>query len=107
MVLEQLYSIRNVHEHLNDVHHAFEASDEDAFLRPYSLRGYQAEQLALAAYHRLLSSPVLLKRFETEGSIDAFWKLSEDERRSLWGEPFDLDAVQSEHDYRFHLLKDL
>jgi len=105
MVLQELYRLRNAQEHLNEIRAVIVANSDQEAWRLISLRGYQAEQLALAAYRRLLTTPELLARFESDESTAAFWNLSVGERCIVWGEPFDLDQAEKDHEKRFNLLK--
>jgi len=105
LILRQFYRMRNAQEHLNEFREALDAPDDDGLHHLGSRLAYQAEQLALSCYRRLFTTPALLATFESDASTDAFWKLDDAGRRALWGDPFDLDAVREEHDYRYKLLK--
>ena len=101
-ILNELYRLRNAQEHLNDFRNAFlrvvDALTEAEFRHRGSLRACQAEWLALAIYQRLLTTPDLLARLESENSITEFWELDRNLRQDLWGAACDIDAVQAHHD---------
>jgi hypothetical protein len=71
--LKDVYWIRCNIEHMHGPVAAYKdkrpAIDEDAF----KLRLWQTQNLALAAYRGLLSSPELLEAFTDDDSIDRFW----------------------------------
>ena len=103
-VLVQLYRLRSTQEHLNDFHQVLGELTEAEFQHLGSLRCYQAEQAALGAYQRLLTTPGLLARLESETRIRAFWALDDDSRRTIWGPACDLDVARAHHDPTYALL---
>ena len=40
--------------------------------------------------HGSCATPALRKRFQTEAEIEVFWKLSDGQRRGLYGTPLDI-----------------
>ena len=101
-ILIEMYQLRNAQEHLNDFRNGFrqvvDALTEAEFKHRGSLRACQAERAALVVYQRLLTTPGLLARLESENSITEFWTLDCNLRRNLWGAACDMDAVQAQHD---------
>jgi len=87
----ELYQLRSAAEHLNGHDEVFDEArvpQQEREIR-LALRYYQAERIAGYAYARVLGDAELLEHFETDDRIDAFWRLSEDERRVIWGAPMD------------------
>ena len=97
-ILVQLYRLRSTQEHLNDFHQVLGELTEAEFQHLGSLRAYQAEQAALGAYQRLLTTPGLLTHLESETSISEFWALDDESRRNIWGPACDIDEIQDQHD---------
>ena len=80
--LLEAFEMRSNTEHL----HVLSDKHEDVCWK----RTRQIEHLACDAYSRLLRDPALRKRFQTEAEIEAFWKLSDGQRRGLYGTPLDI-----------------
>ena len=78
----EAFEMRSNTEHL----HVLSDKHEDVCWK----RTRQIEHLACDAYSRLLRDPALRKRFQTEAEIEAFWKLSDGQRRGLYGTPLDI-----------------
>lgn len=72
-------------------------SDKAEAERLGALRSYQAERLAGDVYSRLLANPALLNLFGDQSAIDAFWRLTSDERRNAWSTPLNLDHAGPEN----------
>lgn len=53
-------------------------------------RTRQIEHLVCDAYSRLLRDATLRNHFRSDAAIAAFWKLTDDQRRMLWGKPLDI-----------------
>jgi hypothetical protein len=53
----------------------------------------------------LLANTTLHGHFQSEATIEAFWKLLDPNRRALWGTPVDLDAREQEHKERYGFVK--
>ncbi len=90
----ELYLIRNNAEHFN--------TPPDRGLNPIPLReslerayrlAHQAESLARYCVSRFVDTPRLWPYWDNDDTVDEFWSLQEQERRRLWGAPFDLDAA--------------
>ena len=100
-VLVQLYRLRSTQEHLNDFREVLGELTEVEFRHLGSLRAYQAEQAALGAYQRLLTTPGLLVHLESETSIGEFWALDDESRRNIWGPACNMDEIQDQHETRY------
>ena len=81
-LLLEAFEMRSNTEHLHDL----SDKHEDVCWK----RTRQIEHLACDAYSRLLRDPALRKRFRTEADIEVFWKLSDGQRRGLYGTPLDI-----------------
>jgi hypothetical protein len=57
-------------------------------------RTRQMEGLACAAYRRILSETLVRHHFQSDEAIARFWALPDEKRRSNWGAPFDVLALQ-------------
>ncbi|MGA3134820.1 MAG: hypothetical protein ABSC88_02400 [Terracidiphilus sp.] len=91
-LLNQLYDIRSSVEHTKDimpvVRKAKGIPSEEAFL----FRALQCEILASTIYSRILSNTELMECFSTDKKVEGFWNRTDVKRRSLWGDPIDLEA---------------
>jgi hypothetical protein len=72
-----------------------------------TIRTRQMEALARLSYRRILLNAEILKHFESDDSIEAFWKLSEPERLQIWGEPIDVTkfTIEDEHNSKLEYLR--
>jgi hypothetical protein len=95
-LFEEIYDLRSASEHMNAWETYLEQVPEAERERYASLRAYQAELLAGQVYTRLLSNQVFLKQFGTDENIESFWTLQDHERKVLWGDPVDLEALGTE-----------
>lgn len=90
VLLKEAFDMRSDTEHLHEWDRAVQrypaGQREDVCWH----RTRQIEQLACAAYSRLLRDATLRQHFRTEAATAAFWKLPDDKRRVLWGTPLDI-----------------
>lgn len=72
-----------------------------------TIRTRQMEALARLSYRRILLNADIRKHFESDDSIEAFWKLTEPERRKIWGEPIDVTGfgLSDEDDEKLRHLR--
>ena len=93
-LLVEVYRMRNAVEHVHEWDRAlktYPVPDRE----PLAMRRTrQMEGLACAAYRRVFSEPDVRVHFRSDDSIAAFWKLPDEPRRSIWGDPFDVSALQ-------------
>jgi len=68
-----------------------------------TIRTRQMEALARLSYRRILLNPEIRKHFESDDSIQAFWKLTESERGQIWGAPIDVTGFTLEDEYNSKL----
>jgi hypothetical protein len=94
-LLEEIYEIRSAIEHLNTWETALNHIPENERECHGLFRSYQGELLAGQTYIRLLSDEDLLTIFQTDESIEKFWKLKDHDRRTRWGIPIDLERLAS------------
>jgi len=72
-----------------------------------TVRTRQMEALARLSYRRILLNVNIRKHFESDDSIEAFWKLTEPERQKIWGEPIDVTgfSLADEDDEKLRHLR--
>ena len=88
-ILKDIYNLRSANEHLNDW-----LVPVDGSLRKANERLWQAENLTLRSYSKLLCNPSLLNRFQDDKAIDIFWSLPCHERKIEWNNPVDLRKLR-------------
>jgi len=89
-LLLEAFEMRSDTEHLNPWDEAVQSYPADQREDVCWHRTRQIEHLACDAYSRLLRDTALREHFRTEAAIAAFWKLPDDQRRTLWGKPLDI-----------------
>lgn len=89
-LLQQAFDMRSDTEHLHPWDEAVQNYPLDQREDVCWQRTRQIEHLACDAYSRVLRDASLREHFRTDAAIAAFWKLPEDQRRSLWGDPLDI-----------------
>jgi hypothetical protein len=103
----ELYDIRCFVEHLHDpLREVGGATEREKRLR---LLQHAMESEAIARYCicSFLSNRTLWPYFENDQNLAGFWKLSDHDRRKLWGVPLDIDAVSKSFDPQFVSDSDL
>jgi hypothetical protein len=90
---EQIYELRSGAEHMNDYESYLDGVPTMDRSKTACFRSTQAELLASAALERIISRKSLLAHFESEDSIETFWKMPDNERSSIWGDPINLDFL--------------
>lgn len=99
-VLEQLFDMRSVSEHLNPLEDLFDqlsGHDRESIIAD---RVFQSEILAGSIYARLMTDPALLEAFRTEDAIAEFWQKPDDEQIEIWGRAIDLEG-EIEHKFGY------
>ncbi len=93
-ILEEAFELRSMAEHLNDWEQALESypKDDREFVALHRTR--QMEQLAAFAYSRVLKSDSIRSHFVSETKQGEFWKLPDNDRRSVWGTQLDLRLIK-------------
>ncbi len=89
-LLQEAFDMRSDAEHLHPWDEAVQNYPVDQREDVCWHRTRQIEHLACDAYSRVLRDAALREHFRTDGAIAAFWKLPDDQRRSLWGKPLDI-----------------
>jgi len=82
--LEEVYKIRCVIEHLNDIESAIKKLHKGTLLDHLQLRVRQVEFLARNTYKYILTNQDVLKIFINDDRIRSFWNTDENERRKIW-----------------------
>jgi hypothetical protein len=93
MTVRDIFRMRSATEHL----HTWDTRMQQytpAARKAIALRRIrQAEKLASAAILRILTVPDVRTWFSSDARITEFWRLRDDERSAIWGEPFRLSEV--------------
>ncbi len=89
-LLLEAFDMRSDTEHLSPWEEAVQKYPADQREDVCWHRTRQIEHLACDAYSRLLRDAALRAHFRTEAAIATFWKLPDDQRRTLWGKPLDI-----------------
>jgi hypothetical protein len=86
-----IYENRSAVEHMNDpvLPGASDAERRKAFI----VRTLAAEAIARHCLNRVLLSPTLLPCFTDEKTLASLWALPDSEKKSLWGQVFNLDGL--------------
>jgi hypothetical protein len=90
-LLVEAFAMRSDTEHLHPWDEAVQKYPAD---QRENVCWHRTRQIHLAcdAYSRLLRDGALRNHFGTDAAIAAFWKLPDDQRRTLWGKPLDVAA---------------
>lgn len=91
-LLLEAFAMRSDTEHLHPWDEAVQNYPADQRENVCWHRTRQIEHLACDAYSRLLRDAALRTHFRTDAAIADFWKLPDDQRRTLWGKPLDIAA---------------
>lgn len=92
LLLQEAFDMRSDTEHLNDWNRAVKGYPPAEQENICWHRTRQLEWLACNAYTRVLLSNSVREHFKTEAAMATFWKLSDDQRRGIWGNPIDLST---------------
>lgn len=99
--MRNLFEIRSAVEHLHGPLSAITAATERERRLVLLLRACEAEALARHCLRRLLMTPPLEEWFEDDTRLADFWKLSEADRRALWGPLLDFQAASDAFSSRY------
>lgn len=95
-VADVFYKTRSAVEHLRDPFSAMPPDvDPNQFLGRYAAI---VEALARSTLQAVFLNDDLWAAFESQESVDAFWALTPEERREIWGKPADLKALSRSWD---------
>jgi len=92
-ILVELYALRSAVEHLNVAMDVVPGQTEAERIDIVNHRTRQADSLARFAILRILESHVMFNNFRNDAQIDAFWRLEDHVRVSLWGDRLDIVAI--------------
>jgi hypothetical protein len=91
--LLQIFDIRSKVEHIHSPLDALNGTEEERNILGLR-KTRQVDVLSRFALTHVLESEVFLNIFESDTSIDEFWRLPDHERVQAWGERLDLAGVQ-------------
>ena len=95
-LLGNLYGLRSCAEHMNDINAFYPGLSEREIDKRTAMGSFQSEVIANDMYRRVCEKPSLLKSFISDSSIQAFWTLTADEQKQLWGDPVDVSEAVTE-----------
>jgi hypothetical protein len=98
-VLEEAFDMRSDTEHLQDWNRALRSYPVPEREDIAHQRTRQMERLATFAYARILSDRDLWKHFQDDAAQQAFWEMSENPRRTTWGNQLDISAIPMVREY--------
>lgn len=99
-ILYESYEMRCDVEHVHPADRFLQNNyAEDQIEKIAALRTRQMEVLARGAYRKILTTADVRKHFESDDTLDAFWALSNEERRQIWGDGVDVTGFTDEDEY--------
>ena len=99
-IYDEIFELRSREEHLNEIDDILEIYGKGKLDYMIFLRACQSELLVEHAYLSILRKDTIRKFFEDDNSIEAFWKMADDERYRLWGDPLDIvNAIAERSDF--------
>ncbi len=100
-ILYESYEMRCDVEHVHAADRFLRKSYPDNEIESVAtLRTRQMEVLARESYRRVLTDTEIRKHFETDDALNAFWGLSYDEQRTIWGEGIDVSEFKDDDEYQ-------
>lgn len=92
-LLRNLYKLRSCAEHMNDIHDLYAGDSETQINKKTAMGSFQSEVIANYIYRTVCEKPDVLKIFDSDSSIEAFWKRPSNEQRKIWGKPLNVSAA--------------
>jgi len=100
-ILYESYEMRCDVEHVHAADRFLRKSYPDSEIENIAaLRTRQMEVLARESYRRILTNTEIRKHFETDDTLNAFWALSYDEQRKIWGDSIDVTGLRDDDEYQ-------
>jgi len=97
-LLGELFDIRSSVEHLHSsIRDINGSTDREKWLTLFE-RAYEAGAIARYCIRTFLLNPGLWKHFEDDNALNLFWSLPDKDRRKLWGDPLDIQAITKQFD---------
>lgn len=87
VIYREAYQLRSAIEHMNSWDAVLSIYKTD-IEKTGSLRAFQMQLLACHTYIRILNNRTLWQHFETDATVDVFWKQKDDELQKIWGPQF-------------------
>jgi hypothetical protein len=97
-LISRIYQLRSRIEHLHDPLELMPGTTTKDRLIALCEITLTTENLARYCVQRFFDKPGLRAHFENDDSINAFWRMSDDDRRGAWGEPVDMTWLRSQFD---------
>lgn len=96
-MLAECYEMRCEVEHVREYNGYLKGIyGEDGWLAVGILRTRQIEALASESYRRILTSATIRAHFESDDTLEAFWALSPNEQRKIWGLGIDVTGFKDD-----------
>lgn len=92
-ILNEIYELRSRTEHLNSVDDVLTNYDENQRDNIIIIRIYQTEIMTEHIYATILSTPDILQHYVNDDTLDAFWRMRDNERYHLWQHPIDIEQI--------------
>jgi hypothetical protein len=95
--MRMLYEMRGKVEHMHEYEWPADLAGRDRPLLVFR-RAAMAQELARRCISRFLMTEDVWPYYTTRDRLEAFWALPPADRQKLWGQPFDLDAINKKFD---------
>ena len=95
--MQALYDMRSKVEHMHDYVWPDDLPERDRRLLVMR-RAAMVQELARQCISRFLVTEDVWPHYAARDRLEAFWALPPDDRQKLWGQPFDLDAIDKKFD---------
>ena len=98
-LMGEMYEVRSAVEHLHE-HRYLEKFDREVRLGLLR-KEVVAEHIARTTLVRIAGNGAILRHFANSTALEAFWALTPQERREIWGEPNNPDDALAGYDPRY------
>lgn len=98
-LMGEMYEVRSAVEHLHE-HRYLEKFDREVRLGLLR-KEVVAEHIARTTLARIAGNDAILQHFANSTALEAFWALTPQERREIWGDPINLDDALAGYDPRY------
>jgi hypothetical protein len=98
-LMGEMYEVRSAVEHLHE-HRYLETFDREVMLGLLR-KEVVAEHIARTTLSRITGNDAILQHFANSTALGAFWALTPEERRGIWGDPINPDDALAGYDPRY------